>query len=637
MNPFNINTMPIDRADNLLYRESEVQQIKNHIESRKQTVIQGVEGVGKTSLLNCVFNREYRIQKALENTLISPVTEFPSDLKNDEIYLHFAEMVINSVDILSECGKENEMNTILQRCRDYREEGHPASIYFEKIMTYIYNTKGYRVVMVVDNFERFTSSKDVTMKHHETLRKLLSCIQYIVATNYDLNEDSLPHGVSGSFLLMNFAGNEIRIGGWNEKQTTEYLGNCLKDNEIVFSNALKEKIYNVTGGIPLLLNLTANYAYEYISSSKTEYGLSFDSLYNGDFVQKLLLHWCKIMNPLQIQAIKNLLKGTCDNAVDQTKLRSLHLRGLLEYKTSKDPFGNIKVSNSEYAFCCKYLTRFCKDEGKLENAASKNPLNDINKNDTYTDINSDISIETLIKLLNEKLENGNATREQLLNITKNLGAYLPDVTGTIDLNEELTDEILKGYLLTKETFDKFDPKVRDFLYTGIQFNRCFANVSRDDFDFSAVYLSFFKAVEAHLNLTVVPVMKKIAPDAINEKGKKLSELGDNAHFMMGNIYTLLDRRQPGIESNVSDAIMHYCRKKNITRYTSSKFWKDFQEDLLLIKTKRNDCPHTSILEDDQGKLFLQKIFRDCEASSKKGFVAICSDLYTDIMASLDTE
>ncbi len=375
MNPFEVNTMPIDTISDLLYREQEINQIKKHVDSRKQTVILGVEGVGKTSLLQSVFNRDYRIQKAIEGTLISPVTEFPSDLKDEDIYIHFAEMVINSVRILAQCNKADEMDIILRQCKDIRNEGHSANKYFELIMNLIHSNYGYRVVMVVDNFERFTSSREVTMKHHETLRKLLVHSQYIVATNYDLNVDSLPKNVSGSLYLMNFAGNEIRVGGWSPEQTTQYIREQLQEGGIQFSDHTIQHIHSVTGGIPLLFKLAANYTYEYIHANQSEEGLKLKPLYDdNEMVQTLFFRWCKMLTPMQITALKHMLDDAYDSEIDQTKLRCLYLRGVLDYEICEDMFGNKIVSNNKYQFCCKFLDTFCRDESNLELAASQNPL-----------------------------------------------------------------------------------------------------------------------------------------------------------------------------------------------------------------------------------------------------------------------
>lgn len=375
MNPFEINTMPVDSLAKLKYRDKETEKIRYCVDKRKQTVILGPEGVGKSSLLKSVFDREYRMRKALEKTLISPVTEFPSDLGEDEIYNHFAEMIVNSVRILSGCGKREEMDEILQECRKIREEKNSPEIYFESIVNLIYHIYEYRIVVVVDNFEIFTSSKEITMKHHEVLRRLMYCVQYIVATNYDLNEDSISPGASGSFLLMNFAGNELRIGGWQKEQMCNFVREKLQNTAVSFSPELLDTIYEVTGGIPTLLNIAANYAYDYVTQNNSEAGIKFISpLYEKEIVRALFFRWCKMIRPMQITALQHLLQNEYNNEIDQTKLRSLYLRGILDYQVTVDGYGNRIISDKEYQFCGDLFAYFCQKDGNLELAASKNPL-----------------------------------------------------------------------------------------------------------------------------------------------------------------------------------------------------------------------------------------------------------------------
>ncbi len=409
MNPFEINTMPVDSLSGLFYRDKEIEQIRNCVEKRKQTVILGPEGVGKTSLLNSVFDRNYRIQKAKERILISPVTEFPTDLKDEEIYNHFTEMIVNSVRILSQCGQKDKMDEILQECRALREEGLHAKIYFENIVNLICRNREYRIVMVVDNFEQFTSSKDVTMKHHEMLRKLLYCLQFIVATNYDLSEDSLAPGASGSFLLMCFAGNELRIGGWSKEQTQDFICEKLKSANVSFSTSLIDTIYEITGGIPTLLNVAANFAYDYITKNKSENGLKLIApLYQKEMVRTLFFHWCKMIQPMQLTALQHLLQNTYDNENDQKKLRALYHRGLLNYKVLTDPFGNSTICDNEYQFCGDLFAYFCQEEGNLELAASKNPLAKLQKTSPspsieYTTEDLSSLIQTVLDYANSKL------------------------------------------------------------------------------------------------------------------------------------------------------------------------------------------------------------------------------------------
>ena len=640
MNPFLANSMPIDMLSDLFSREQEIRKIKEYVDCRVQTVILGVEGVGKTSLLKTVFSQDYRIDKAKENILISSVTEYPSNLKDDDIYNHFIETIIGSIRILSLCGEEEKMQDILNKCRINRSEKKTIEDEFEVVVNTIHDC-GFHVVIVVDNFERFTSSNEVTMKHHETLRRMLQKTQYVVATNYDLNEDSLPHDVSGSLLLMNFAGHEIRIGGWTKEQTFAYIRRKLENQEINFSEEITNIIFTVSGGIPLLVKSAAQYAYDHIEMNRTERGIDFADLYAERKTQLLLQHWCKMLTPIQIKVLRDLRKEA--NAPSDTKAhdaakRSLYLRGILNYKKMQDSNGHIIVSDNKYQHCSYFLVLFCEEGEKLEIAASKNPLKQepISQENTF----SLLTVEQLMAELKKRIEEGVATKEQLLSITRSLCQFMPDVTGTIDLNEDLPDEVLDKYLLSKDYLEKFDPKVREFIYVGIQMDRCFENVTRSDFDFSSIYLSFCKAAELHLNLTIVPVMKNASPNAVDQYGTKISRLSANRSLMMGAIYTILTKHQIGLEKRVIDVIKQHCRAKQLTEY-SNIWWNDFEELFLKVKSLRNDCPHTSMLKDESGTRLLQLLFGDEKNSeisfdsqnSDKSFMMRCLNLHRDFMST----
>lgn len=374
MNPFEPNRMPIDDFSDLLYREAEVAEIRNRVECRRQTVLLGVEGVGKTSLLRSAFDRDYRIKKAKEGVLISPVTEFDSNLNDEEIYHHFAGMIINSAKILSQCNEREKMNEIIGECEKLRNEANTAQEFFQNVVCSI-SDYDYKIVMVVDNFELFTSSGKVTIKHHETLRKLLNFIQFIVATNYDLSKDSIAPGAVSSFFLNAFAGNEITLKGWSKENAESYIHKKLGNDSFSFSSDLIDLIYDATGGVPTLLNIAAHFAYNYISKNDSEEGIILRKpLYEMEMVQRLFSRWCKMFTPEQIDAVKHFFDGTYDNELDQTNLKALRSRGMLKKRSIVDKNGNEIVYDREYQFCASLCAYFCKCEGNMETAASKNPL-----------------------------------------------------------------------------------------------------------------------------------------------------------------------------------------------------------------------------------------------------------------------
>lgn len=631
MNPFNVNAMPVDSPTALFGREAEIEKLKDHIEKRNQTVVLGVEGVGKTSLLQSVFNREYRIQKALDHTLISPVTEFPSGLKNDDIYSHFTEMMLSSVLILAQCDKSDEMNRILNACNEERRKNLKPAEFFEKVMNVFYDTYGYRIVMIVDNFERFTASTEVTKVHHEALRMLLGKSQYIVATNYDLNQDSLPGDVSGSLYLQAFAGNEISIGGWSHDNAADYIYSRLRTAEIELSENTVNAIIGVSGGIPAILNIAANYAYDYVAKNSTEDGLKFKPLFESNQRIKMLFdHWCKMLLPKHITALTHLVENNYDNMQDKPNLACLLMRGLVKERCEIDMFGHTRPLDGVYDFCCKFFETYCKDESNMIAAAEKNPLKNALKAAVPSPNTDMLEIGDLVELLKKRIEEIEAPKEQLLEIINQFGAYMPNVTGAIDLDEELTDDILSSYLLSRDYMSKFDEKVRDFLFNGIQMDRCFSNITLTGFDYSLVYISFCKAVEVHLNKTLVPIIKTLCPNIIYNNVSPISALPSNETLTLGTISYILSKRRIGITNSAIDEIKNYCRTNQLTQYPDT-WWDSILNALKKIAASRNNCPHCSILSDTEGKKLLQILFSSNKNDPNKSFMMKCVAAYNDLM------
>ena len=624
MNPFltNFEDQPFGRA-------REIEEIRKRVDARSLTAIQGVEGIGKTAILKAAFDRDFRIQKAREKVLISAVTEFPPELKDDEIYQHFTDTVIKSVRILSLCDAESEMNAILSECEQLRTQApFPASA-FESVIEAIH-FRGYHIVIVVDNFERFTTSYDVTLKHHETLRRMLSMSQYIVATNYDLNQDSLPKEVSSSLYMMNFSGHELLIGGWSYLQTEGFIKEQLKNSTIQFSPALCDKLYGATGGIPKLVKWAGQYAYDYIEKNGSEDGLQFVALYNDQKVQTLLQHWSRMFSKAQIAELKKLLTAQQNplNKMEDAVLTSLQSRGILTHVQQTDAYGNTIIKDNEYQFCCKYFGKFCSDGNNLEDAAKQNPL----LNPPQKALAKHLTFEELADELMQRLENDDLTPEQLYETTHLYAQHRQGLTHPLDINEEPSEEVLAKYYLSKEIMNQLDPTVQQFLRAGINMDRMFEGV--DTNDLRVVYLNFCTAVELHLNLTILPAMKMASPDTLFTEGAKtcrLCELPDNKHLPIGTLFYVFapSGHKGGIsEDKVIDTIKLKCL--NIRSLYPDEWWDNFGKIGAPSAKFRNSVAHPNEPVDDAaGKAFL-KTWLKYDKTPKKSLMMGCIKIYEEI-------
>lgn len=369
MNPFSPNAMPVRDSQRLLFREETVDKLHNCINSRSQTVVQGVEGVGKTSLLQSAFDLTYRREQACSGVLITPVSTFPEkdELDDEKVYDFFIDAIMGALEVLEFCGdteKEALYGKLYPVCSAIKNDpSKPPEKRLRELKNKLISNGGLHVVMVIDNFEHFLLSPNVKMEHHEALRSKLDVdtLQFVVATNYDLNKDTLPQNVSGSFFVTNFGKEPILPSGWTLAQVKRYLLEKLQGHTVgSFSEELLCRIYALSGGIPKLLEQVAHHAYEYVKEKGSEDGWCFP------LEQDLGLpsHWCRILSEKQITALQHLAADAV-TADDKTAITALFQRGVLVKKLVADTFGNVHPDSVKRDFCCEILKEQCRKDGWL--------------------------------------------------------------------------------------------------------------------------------------------------------------------------------------------------------------------------------------------------------------------------------
>lgn len=240
-------------------RRAARQELTKKLLSGINTAVMGVEGVGKSSFLRSVFTPEFSKRMAVEKHILINQINYPTDLATENIYNFFAEAVRDAAEILDYCGKKEVHQNIMEQAKRYRAENIEPQNYFQRICKYMYTT-GYIVVLVIDQFERFTSSKYVLAEHHDVMRNVLidKNLCFVVATDYDFNKGSLPKNSSGSLLLQLFAGHEILLKGLSREESSLFLHQISGRED--FTPKELDCLLELTGGIPTLLCRAACYA-----------------------------------------------------------------------------------------------------------------------------------------------------------------------------------------------------------------------------------------------------------------------------------------------------------------------------------------------------------------------------------------
>lgn len=289
-------------------REDLTEKLRNGV----NTVAMGVEGVGKSAFFNSVFTPEYCNQMATEEHILINQISYPTDLATEDIYPFFAESVRDAAEVLDDCGEKSRYADIMARARQYREEDSGPHSYFQKICKYI-RRKGYRVVLVIDQFERFTSSKYVLAEHHDVMRNVLADknLCFVVATDYDFDKESLPQNVSGSLLLQLFAGHEIFLKGLNREECGLFLRGIGSQDD--FTPEELGKLSRLTGGIPVLLCRAAYYALAQKERGKDIYWRGVKESVLRDY-GSLMDRWLGTLTP-QESDLLNELAGQIEEAV----------------------------------------------------------------------------------------------------------------------------------------------------------------------------------------------------------------------------------------------------------------------------------------------------------------------------------
>ena len=243
-------------------RETAQEELTDKLRKGVNSVVLGPEGMGKSALLAGLFTPEYCGRMALEEHILINQISYPTDLATQDIYSFFAEAVRDAAEILDYCGEETLYEDIMDRAMRYREENREPQRYFQRICKYI-RMKGYSVVLVIDQFERFTSSTHVLAEHHDVMRNVLvdKNLCFVVATDFDFDRESLPPNVSGSLFLQLFSGHEVCLKGLSEGECGLFLEGISGQRD--FSPEELGKLHRLTGGVPTLLCPAACCAFEH--------------------------------------------------------------------------------------------------------------------------------------------------------------------------------------------------------------------------------------------------------------------------------------------------------------------------------------------------------------------------------------
>lgn len=385
----------------------------------KQTLIMGVEGVGKSELLKSLTDLDFREQILRDQKiLIAEMVELNAEKPPNEVLTHLCNAIHGAIEMPSlratlidllrenlerkpEVTDDGVTKTPEMKIKDILSDlsavmaqsggsGDSVSTQTEFDFGRAFRTLSgakIRVFFLVDAFDRFVMSSQVKAGHHDALRSVLNNAMYLVATNYDLKEDSLHPEVRNSYFLPGFSDNCYTVRGLvTEEEANAFIDSKLKPNDpIRFSPKLRQELYEASGGIPQVLNWAAKLAYQQISRSidHSEDGVDIYQLCLEDEEGcHLLENWSMLMTEPQIEvlyqlAIKedpNYREGYVPDGIGMgTAAYDLMERGILRAKRRIDENGNRCEEYGKYEINSKLYERFCQDPDRLRVSVNKSP------------------------------------------------------------------------------------------------------------------------------------------------------------------------------------------------------------------------------------------------------------------------
>jgi hypothetical protein len=169
-------------------------------------------------------------------------------------------------------------------------------------------------------------------------------------------------------------------------------------------------------------------------------------------------------------------------------------------------------------------------------------------------------------------------------------------------------------------FDGFDDRVRQYIEQGIK--TCSVFRGTQIADFSPCIVLFCKAIEDHLNKTVVEVMKKAFVGYTVEYDGNVQTMDSITNtLMLGALHHILRQQSSAFGKKNYELLSDILTSNRISSVPS---WKKYADTLFVVKDLRNDCPHCDPLTEEKSLKMLRTLFQGADS-----FVALNSRLYQD--------
>lgn len=286
MNPFRKSSKALKPRDRKRWvcPQQAWDQLQYLVENDENVIILGVEGSGKSSLLNMFFSPRYCEEAAKEYKLIFTADLTDSGNGNDLCPYLIDRLLKAAQDYLPDAEIQH-LNRVLDQDREKTSKQTFVDL-CERL-----DRSEYTMLLVMDGFENFVAKASINQ--HDMLRSLLDkdIMRCVVASNYDLERTSLPSGSQGSLYLQKFQ-QKLTLHGFSETEAVSFLENMLAGHTIHFNEKQLRFLLDYTGGIPGLLEIAAYHMYDMIQARGAVSPRDLREILT-DAARVTLQRWCK--------------------------------------------------------------------------------------------------------------------------------------------------------------------------------------------------------------------------------------------------------------------------------------------------------------------------------------------------------
>lgn len=306
-NPFKSGESQLGPNDLWICPNIAWEELEEVVERRLNTVILGVKGSGKSTLLNKFFTEEFCARSYVEHNrlIFSAVLARATD--GDKLCDILIQALCDAAQKVLDATERSYVTAYLKKLKENKETPKMQFIYLCKWLgggaSWETNAeyplkKKCTLLLVMDAFERFVSSPKITQDQHDMLRELAEeeIMSFVVATDYDLQETSLPPDIRNSLFIQKFQ-TKIGLRGFSLQEARDFVTQKISaEDPVQFTENQVKLLSNLTGGIPLLFEMAAYHMYKNL---KEQTGITRGAFTNKMYIEvkPTLKKWFKFFTP----------------------------------------------------------------------------------------------------------------------------------------------------------------------------------------------------------------------------------------------------------------------------------------------------------------------------------------------------